>query len=91
MQIDLQVALISPLVHVKGWAAPESKVVVEQARLLLEQAEALGEPPEDPLLLFFVLYGAFVQTSCHSTAMYVAISPSSSWRLLRNKKRRVRW
>ena len=59
MQIDLQVALISPLVHVKGWAAPESKVVVQQARLLLEQAEALGEPPEDPLLLFSVLYGAF--------------------------------
>ena len=29
----------------------------EQARLLLEQAEALGEPPEDPLLLFSVLYG----------------------------------
>ena len=24
---------------------------------LIEQAEALGEPPEDPLLLFSVLYG----------------------------------
>jgi hypothetical protein len=30
---------------------------VERARLLIEQAEALGEPPEDPLLLFSVLYG----------------------------------
>jgi predicted ATPase len=32
---------------------------VEQARLLIEQADALGESPEDPLLLFSVLYGAF--------------------------------
>jgi len=30
---------------------------VERARLLIEQAEALGQPPEDPLLLFSVLYG----------------------------------
>ena len=59
MQIDLQVALISPLVHVKGFAAPETKAAVEQARLLLEQAEALGEAPEDPLLLFLVLLGFF--------------------------------
>ena len=55
-----QVALITPLVHVKGYAAPETKAAVEQARLLIEQAEALGEPPEDPLLLFSVLYGLFV-------------------------------
>ena len=27
---------------------------------LIEQAEALGEPPEDPLLLFSVLYGFWV-------------------------------
>jgi predicted ATPase len=33
---------------------------VERARLLIEQAEALGEPPEDPLLLFSVLYGFWV-------------------------------
>jgi predicted ATPase len=57
MQIDLQVALITPLVHVKGYAATETKAVVEQARLLIEHAEARGEPPEDPLLLFSVLYG----------------------------------
>ena len=36
------------------------KAAVEQARLLIEQAEALGEPPEDPLLLFSVLYGFWV-------------------------------
>ena len=58
-QIKLQVALINALHHVKGYAAPESKAAVERARLLIEQAEALGEPPEDPLLLFSVLYGVW--------------------------------
>ena len=55
-QIQLQVALITPLMHVKGYAAPETKAAAERARLLIEQAEALGEPPEDPLLLFSVLH-----------------------------------
>jgi class 3 adenylate cyclase/predicted ATPase len=55
-QIQLQVALITPLMHVKGYAAPETKAAAEQARLLIEEAEALGEAPEDPLLLFSVLY-----------------------------------
>ena len=59
-QIKLQVALITPLIHVKGHAAPETKAAVERARLLIEQAETLGEPPEDPLLLFSVLYGFWV-------------------------------
>ena len=55
-QIKLQVALITPLMHVKGATAPESKAAAERARLLVEQAEALGEPPDDPLILFSVLY-----------------------------------
>ena len=59
-QIKLQVALITPLIHVKGYAAPETKAAAERARLLIEEAEALGEPPEDPLLLFSVLYGFWV-------------------------------
>src|SRR5262249_37527180 len=56
-EIKFQVALITPLVHVKGYAAPETKEAAERARLLIEQAGATGEPPEDPLLLFSVLYG----------------------------------
>jgi hypothetical protein len=56
-QINLQVALINPLMHIKGYGAPETKAAAERARLLIEQAEALGEPPEDPLLLFSALYG----------------------------------
>jgi predicted ATPase len=59
-EIKFQVALITPLEHVKGYAAAETKAAAERARLLIEQAEALGEPPEDPLLLFSVLYGIWV-------------------------------
>ena len=63
-QIKLQVALINALMHIKGYAAPETKAAAERARLLIEQAEALGEPPEDPLLLFSVLYGFWVCELC---------------------------
>jgi class 3 adenylate cyclase/predicted ATPase/DNA polymerase III delta prime subunit len=66
-EIKLQVALITPLMHVKGYGAPETKAAAQRARLLIEQAEALGEPPEDPLLLFSVLYGFW-------TANYVAFN-----------------
>jgi predicted ATPase len=59
-EIKLQVALITPLIHVKGYAAPETRAAAERARLLIEQAEALGEATEDPLLLFTVLYSFWV-------------------------------
>ena len=62
-QIKLQVALINPLLHVKGYAAPETKAAAQRARLLIEQAEALGEPPEDPLLAFSILYSFWVANS----------------------------
>jgi len=64
-EIKLQVALITPLFHVKGYADPETTAAAERARLLIEQAEALGEPSEDPLLLFSAMYGVW-------TASYVA-------------------
>ena len=56
-QIKLQVALITPLMHIEGYAAPETMAAAERVNLLIEQAKALGEPPEDPLLLFLVLHG----------------------------------
>ena len=65
-EINLQVALITPLIHVKGYSAPATKAAVERARLLIEQAEAIGEHLEDPLLLFTVLYGAAI---AHYTAI----------------------
>jgi predicted ATPase len=58
-QIKLQVALANALMTTKGYAAPETKAALQRARMLIEQAEALGEPPEDPLLLFSVLYGVW--------------------------------
>ena len=81
-QIELQVALITPLLHVKGYAAPETKAAVERARLLIDQAEALGEPPEDPLLLFSVLFGFWVsnyvafngEVVCELAAQFLAIA-----------------
>jgi class 3 adenylate cyclase/predicted ATPase len=66
-EIKLQVALITPLIHLHGFAAPKTKTAVERARVLIEQAEALGEPPDDPLLLFSVLYG-------HWSASYIAFN-----------------
>ncbi|MFZ0670420.1 MAG: adenylate cyclase, partial [Pseudolabrys sp.] len=59
-EIKLQVALVPPLLNVKGFNTAETKAATERARLLIEHAEALGEPLKDPLLLFSVLFGVFV-------------------------------
>jgi predicted ATPase len=44
-QIKLQVALANALMHTKGYATPETKAALGQARSLIERAEALGDPP----------------------------------------------
>jgi predicted ATPase len=59
-QMSLQVALITPLIHVKGHTAPETRAAAERARQLIENAEALGETPEDPLQIFSALYGIWI-------------------------------
>jgi class 3 adenylate cyclase/predicted ATPase len=66
-EIKLQAALLNALMHTKGYAAPETMAAGERARSLIETAEALEEPPEDPLLKFAVLYGFWVanQTNCN--------------------------
>ena len=56
-QIELQVALINPLMHVKGYGAQETKAAAERASRLIDEAKALGEAPGDPQLLFSVLHG----------------------------------
>ena len=58
--IRLQVELASALIHTKGHAAPETQASFTRAHELIEQAEALGEAPEDPLMPFSVLYGFWV-------------------------------
>jgi predicted ATPase len=85
-EIKLQVALINPLIHVKGYAAPETKAAVERAHVLIEKAEALGEPLEDPLLLFSVLYGFWVANyvafdgdlMCELAAQFLALAEKQS-------------
>jgi class 3 adenylate cyclase/tetratricopeptide (TPR) repeat protein len=59
-EIKLQVALITPLMHFRGYGAPETKAAALRARTLIEQAKARGEAPEDPLMLFSVLYSFWV-------------------------------
>ncbi|SIO62151.1 Predicted ATPase [Bradyrhizobium erythrophlei] len=59
-QIILQVALLNTLMHVKGYGAPETKAAVAQVRGLIEQAERLGEPPDDPSLLLSALFGQWI-------------------------------
>jgi class 3 adenylate cyclase/predicted ATPase len=56
-QIKFQVALANALMHTKGQAAPDTKAAFHQAKLYIERADTLGEPLEDPLLRFSVLYG----------------------------------
>jgi class 3 adenylate cyclase/predicted ATPase len=56
-EVKFQAALITPLVHVKGFAAREVKKAAERVLLLIEQAEARGETPEDPLMWFSAFYG----------------------------------
>jgi predicted ATPase len=70
--INLQVALIRALGPSKGFPAPETKAAIEQARLLIEHAEARGERPEDPLLFFSVLYHSWlaIYTAFDGDAMF---------------------
>ena len=44
-EIKLQIALANALMHVEGYAAPETKAAVEQARVFVERAEELGNLP----------------------------------------------
>jgi predicted ATPase len=55
--IKLQVAFATVLFHVKGYTAPETIAAFERADAMIQEAEALGERPEDELLRFSVLYG----------------------------------
>ena len=74
-QIKLQVALITPLIHIKGYSAPETKAAAERARLLIERAERLGEPPEDPLLLFVLyVFWAASQVAWRSSQVWAVLS-----------------
>jgi class 3 adenylate cyclase len=77
-EIRLQVALITPLLTVKGFSATETKAATERARLLIEHTEALGEPVEDPLYCsrFSSAIGSPILS--HTTARCCASLPRNS-------------
>jgi predicted ATPase len=56
-ETKLQLLLVNALMPTKGYGASETRAAIDKARKLIERAEALGEPAEDPLLLFSTLYG----------------------------------
>ena len=56
-RIALQVGLAKALMHSKGYASPELKAAFEQTRVFVGEAEALGEPLDDPLVVFSVIFG----------------------------------
>jgi predicted ATPase len=60
-EIKQQVGLANALMYTKGWASAETKAAFDHAHALIEKAEAFGESAEDPLLLYSVLYGFFLQ------------------------------
>jgi hypothetical protein len=59
-EIKLQIGLVNALMNTKGYAAPQTKAPLDQARSLIERAEALGEPLEDQLMLFSTLFGLWL-------------------------------
>ena len=70
-QIEFQIALAAALVNDKGPASPEATAAVEQARFLIERADALGERSDHPLRLFRVLDSLWSAsyTACNGDAM----------------------
>ena len=55
-ELMFQVALINAVMHVRGYAASETRAAVERARVLIERSEAVGEPLNDPLIMYSALY-----------------------------------
>jgi len=58
-QINFHVWLTNALMHTKGRAAMETTASVDQTRVLIGRAQALGDTLDDPLLLLSVLYGSW--------------------------------
>ena len=91
-QIKFQVALANTVMNVKGYAAPDARAALEQARAYIEEIQALEEPLEDPSLFFSVLSGFWAASlnafngdvMCELAAQYLALAerqgePSRGW------------
>src|SRR5215468_3408695 len=90
-QIKVQVAIITPLGHIKGFTAQETRAAAERAHVLIQRAEALGERPEDPLLLFSVLFSFWIANmvalngdiACDLAARFLALAEKQGATVLR--------
>jgi class 3 adenylate cyclase/tetratricopeptide (TPR) repeat protein len=56
-RLKLQVTFASTLIHAKGYTSPDTIGACQRAIAMIEEAEGLGEHPEDPLLRFSAMYG----------------------------------
>ena len=56
-ETNLQISLMTALYSVEGYCATETKEALERTRSLLARAEALREPPDNPLAIFALLDG----------------------------------
>jgi class 3 adenylate cyclase/predicted ATPase len=88
-QIKHQVALAYAVMHTKGHAAPDTKASFDRARSSIEQAEALGEPLEDPLVPFSVLYGFWVANYVASNGEALLALAPQFLRLAENQRATV--
>ena len=86
-QIEFQVALINPLMHVKGYGAPETKAAAERAGLLIEDANRVVRCPRT--LSWYSLFCTASQwsISSRSTVRHYANLPNNSLHSLRLKVR----
>jgi predicted ATPase len=78
-RIKFQVAVASALMHVKGYAASETRGALDQARALIEEAEARGEALDDRFCCFRFSTGYGSPVTTHSTAIQCGNVPSNSW------------
>ncbi len=59
-EIACQIGLASTLLLRRGYTSAEAKASLSRTLALIERADALGEPAEDPLALFTTLHGFWV-------------------------------
>ena len=68
-QINLQMPLSQAVMHTKGYSAPETEAATKKTIALIEQARAVGEAPEIPLLEFVSLWILWGVKVCVSDAV----------------------
>ena len=66
-EITCQIGLASTLLLRRGYTSAEAKAALSRTLALIERADTLGEPVEDPLALFTTLHGFWVASIVESS------------------------